>query len=76
MDAHLENPTPSFEMPRKQMRGFAAMPRELQREIASKGGRAAHMSGHAHEFTSEEARAAGRKRHAVARRRAEPPSGA
>jgi general stress protein YciG len=34
-----------------------------QREIASLGGRAAHQSGHAHEFTSEEARAAGRKRH-------------
>ncbi|WP_159017506.1 KGG domain-containing protein [Cognatiluteimonas profundi] len=34
---------------------------EQQREIASEGGRAAHASGHAHEFTSEEARAAGRK---------------
>jgi general stress protein YciG len=32
-----------------------------QREIASKGGRAAHVKGTAHEFTSEEARAAGRK---------------
>jgi general stress protein YciG len=37
---------------------------QRQREIASLGGRAAHQSGHAHEFTSEEARAAGRKRHA------------
>lgn len=44
-------------------RGFAAMNPEKQREIASLGGRAAHMSGHAHEFTTEEARAAGRKRH-------------
>ncbi|RYF42641.1 MAG: general stress protein [Comamonadaceae bacterium] len=44
-------------------RGFAAMSPEKQREIASLGGRAAHMSGHAHEFTTEEARAAGRKRH-------------
>jgi general stress protein YciG len=34
---------------------------EKQREIASKGGRAAHMKGTAHEWTSEEARAAGRK---------------
>jgi general stress protein YciG len=37
---------------------------QRQREIASLGGRAAHQSGHAHEFTSDEARAAGRKRHA------------
>lgn len=49
---------------RKNPRGFAAMDPQRQREIASLGGRAAHQSGHAHEFTSEEARAAGRKRHA------------
>jgi general stress protein YciG len=49
----------------KARRGFAAMPPERQREIASKGGRAAHQSGHAHEFTSEEARAAGKRRHAM-----------
>jgi general stress protein YciG len=42
-------------------RGFAGMDPRQQREIASEGGRAAHASGHAHEFTSEEARAAGRK---------------
>lgn len=42
-------------------RGFAAMDLARQREIASKGGRAAHESGHAHEFTPEEARKAGRK---------------
>lgn len=42
-------------------RGFAAMDQERQRQIASLGGRAAHRSGHAHEFTTEEARAAGRK---------------
>ena len=42
-------------------RGFAAMNEEKQREIASMGGKAAHASGHAHEFTSEEAREAGRK---------------
>lgn len=41
--------------------GFASMDRERQREIASKGGRAAHQRGTAHEFTSEEAQAAGRK---------------
>lgn len=42
-------------------RGFAAMDQERQREIASLGGKAAHASGNAHEFTSEEAREAGRK---------------
>lgn len=42
-------------------RGFASMDRQKQREIASKGGQAAHRKGTAHEFTSEEARAAGRK---------------
>lgn len=42
-------------------RGFAAMDERKQREIASMGGRAAHRSGNAHEFTPEEARAAGRK---------------
>ena len=50
--------------PRRSPRGFAAMDPQRQREIASLGGRAAHQSGHAHEFTSEEAREAGRKRHA------------
>ncbi|HEX6544292.1 MAG TPA: KGG domain-containing protein [Ktedonobacterales bacterium] len=42
-------------------RGFASMDREKQREIASRGGRAAHEQGTAHEWTSEEARVAGRK---------------
>jgi general stress protein YciG len=42
-------------------RGFAVMNRDKQREIARMGGRAAHRKGAAHEFTSEEARAAGRK---------------
>jgi hypothetical protein len=41
--------------------GFASMDEEQQRAIASKGGRAAHARGRAHEFTSDEARAAGRK---------------
>jgi uncharacterized protein len=44
-----------------QNRGFASMDREKQREIARKGGRAAHQKGTAHEFTTDEARAAGRK---------------
>ena len=42
-------------------RGFASMNTEKQREIARKGGRAAHEKGTAHEFTPDEARAAGRK---------------
>lgn len=42
-------------------RGFASMDREKQRQIASQGGKAAHSKGSAHEFTSDEARAAGRK---------------
>lgn len=42
-------------------RGFASMDRDKQREIARKGGRAAHEKGTAHEFTTDEARAAGRK---------------
>ena len=42
-------------------RGFASMDRHKQREIASKGGKAAHQKGTAHEWTCEEAREAGRK---------------
>lgn len=42
-------------------RGFASMDRDKQRAIASKGGRAAHRKGTAHQWTSEEARAAGQK---------------
>ena len=45
----------------KQRRGFAAMDRRLVSEIASKGGRAAHAAGTAHEFSGQEAREAGRK---------------
>ena len=59
--ASAENATGS----RRGLRGFAAMDPQRQREIASLGGRAAHQSGHAHVFTTEEARAAGRKRHQV-----------
>jgi general stress protein YciG len=46
--------------PRKP-RGFAAMDPKLVSELATRGGKAAHRAGTAHEFTSEEARAAGRK---------------
>lgn len=46
---------------RKGLRGFAAMDGEKQRAIASMGGRAAHQQGVAHEFSSEEARMAGKK---------------
>ena len=42
-------------------RGFASMDSNRQREIASKGGRAAHKKGAAHQWTREEAQAAGRK---------------
>ena len=52
-------------------RGFAAMDQAQQREIASKGGQAAHQKGTAHEFDSEEARRAGQKGgEAVSRNRA------
>jgi general stress protein YciG len=42
-------------------RGFAAMDPKLVSELATRGGKAAHRAGTAHEFTSEEARVAGRK---------------
>src|SRR5262245_41481766 len=45
----------------KKRRGFAGMDEAKQREIASKGGKAAHEKGTAHRFTREEAQAAGRK---------------
>jgi uncharacterized protein len=45
----------------KQRRGFGLMPSEQQREISCKGGRAAHIKGTAHEWTTDEARSAGRK---------------
>jgi hypothetical protein len=48
------------------------MDRQRQREIAAMGGRSAHASGHAHEFTTDEARAAGKKRHQRARELSSP----
>lgn len=50
-------------------RGFASMDAEKQREIASKGGKAAHEKGTAHQFSSEEAREAGSKGGQVAHER-------
>ena len=51
----------------KARRGFASMSPEKQREIASKGGRAAHAKGTSHEWSSNEARDAGRKGGMVSR---------
>ena len=53
-------------------RGFASMDKGAQREIASKGGKAAHERGTAYQWTSKEAREAGRKGGALsaAKRRA------
>jgi general stress protein YciG len=69
--ANNPNPEPSEEQPKTEQtteapkprrpRGFAAMDRAKVSEIASKGGKAAHAAGTAHQFTSEEARAAGKK---------------
>jgi general stress protein YciG len=47
--------------PKKSIRGFAAMDQEKQRDIARKGGKAAHEQGVAHEWSSSEAREAGKK---------------
>jgi general stress protein YciG len=49
------------EATQKKGRGFASMDEDKQREIASKGGKAAHEKGTAHEFDSAEGQAAGRK---------------
>lgn len=51
-------------------RGFASLDPKRRKEIASMGGKAAHASGMAHEFTSGEARAAAKKRHAANRQQA------
>ena len=56
----------------KQDRGFASMDPEKQRRIASKGGKAAHAKGRAHEWTVDEAREAGRKGGSASHRRHEP----
>ena len=57
-----ETIAPAMPTPRNTSnRGFASMDQQRQREIASKGGQAAHQSGRAHEFDSREAAEAGRK---------------
>ena len=48
-------------MAERSKRGFAAMGSQKQREIARRGGQAAHKKGTAHEFTSDEARIAGHR---------------
>ena len=58
----------------KQDRGFASMDPEKQRRIASKGGKAAHAKGRAHEWTVEEAREAGRKGGSASHRQAQNPA--
>jgi len=65
-ETHLNGEAPR----KKSRRGFAAMSPEKQREIASLGGKAAHAKGTAHEFTSEEARAAGHQGGVAAQRKA------
>lgn len=52
---------PTNDPPRPRRRGFAAMDRDRVKAIASKGGRAAHAAGTAHQFSSDEARIAGKK---------------
>jgi general stress protein YciG len=63
--AHLDGPSApgrqEHEVRPRRPRGFAVMDRALVRELARKGGRAAHSAGTAHQFTSDEARLAGRK---------------
>ena len=60
---------PQEDMVAKEDRGFASMDRNKQREIASKGGKAAHQKGTAHEWTSDEARDAGHKGGVASHRR-------
>ena len=67
MDGEPEGGTAVNTGERKERRGFASMSPEKQREIASKGGRAAHEKGTAHEWSAEEARSAGRKGGQVSR---------
>ena len=59
---------PARRIGEKSRRGFAAMSPEQQRRIASEGGRASHESGRGHRFSTEEARAAGRKGGQISRR--------
>jgi uncharacterized protein len=56
-------------IPKKAIRGFAALSAEKRREIAGKGGKAAHAQGVAHKWTSQEASEAGKKSSKVNRKR-------
>ena len=58
---NVQQGAPAAEAPRPRRRGFAAMDRDRVKQIASKGGRAAHAAGTAHQFSSDEARIAGKK---------------
>ena len=69
-DASLSLLAPSEPDLPKRKRGFAAMTAEQVRELARRGGVAAHRIGTAHEFSSEEARIAGRKGGAATHSRA------
>ena len=59
--ADLPSPNAGSTGQRRSTRGFASMDPQRQKEIASKGGRAAHRKGTAHQWSVEEARVAGRK---------------
>jgi general stress protein YciG len=61
MEKHNDQSNGAERPARTSNRGFAAMDPEYQRQIAREGGRIAHERGVAHKWTSEEARAAGRK---------------
>jgi uncharacterized protein len=61
LEESLQTEESKVEKTGKERRGFASMDPSKQKEIASKGGRAAHAKGTAHEFTSDEARLAGSK---------------
>src|SRR4051794_21584418 len=56
-----ESEKPATGERKKQRRGFAAMDSDRQRELAKRGGKAAHQLGRAHEFSEDEARQAGKK---------------
>lgn len=60
-DGQMTGDSQNGQQSRRAGRGFAGMDEARQREIASKGGKAAHAKGTAHEFTPDEARRAGRK---------------
>jgi len=66
------NPDKNQNVESRSRRGFASMDPERQRQIASRGGKAAHASGNAHQFNATEAREAGRKGGLAGRRNSGP----